>query len=111
MKLTFGEATMLLMADVSSKVEARLVAVEGSGLDVDLLKVGHHGSRTSTSDAFVKAATPAAAIISVGGSNRYGHPTSDVLQTLTKNAATPLRTDEEGTIVFVSNGGEFVRVR
>jgi competence protein ComEC len=111
MKLIFGEATMLLMADVSSKVEARLVALQGSGLDVDLLKVGHHGSRTSTSDAFVKAATPAAAIISVGKSNRYGHPTSDVLHTLTKNAATPLRTDEEGTIMFVSNGGEFVRVR
>ena len=111
MKLTYGEATMLFMADVSSKVEARLITLEGSELDVDLLKVGHHGSRTSTSDAFVKAVTPAAAIISVGAENNYGHPTSDVLQTLTKNAATPLRTDQEGTVIFVSNGGEFVRVR
>ena len=111
MKLTYGEATMLFMADVSSKVEARLITLEGSELDVDLLKVGHHGSRTSTSDVFVKAVTPAPAIISVGAENNYGHPTSDVINTLTKNAATPLRTDEEGTIIFVSNGGEFVRVR
>jgi len=111
MKLSFGEATMLLMADVSSKVETYLVGLDGSRLDVDLLKVGHHGSRTSTSDAFVKAATPAAAIISVGGDNNYGHPTGDVIHTLTKNAVTTLRTDEDGTVVFVSNGGEFVRVR
>ncbi len=111
MKLTYGEATMLFMADVSSKVETKLLTLEGEALDVDLLKVGHHGSRTSTSDAFVKAVTPAAAIISVGADNNYGHPTSDVVSTLTKNAATPLRTDQEGTIVFVSNGGEFVRTR
>lgn len=111
LKLSYGEATMLFMADVSSKVETQLLALDGKVLNVDLLKVGHHGSRTSTSDAFIKAATPAAAIISVGGDNRYGHPTGDVLHTLTKNAVTTLRTDEAGTVIFSSNGGEFVRVK
>jgi competence protein ComEC len=109
MRLTYGEASMLLMADVSSKVEAQLLALESSQLDADILKVGHHGSRTSTSDAFVKAVTPAAAVISVGGDNRYGHPTQDVLKTLTNNNVKTLRTDEEGTVVFTSNGEEFVR--
>ena len=111
MKLTYGEATMLLMADVSSKVETYLVGLDGAVLDTDLLKVGHHGSRTSTSDMFVKSVTPAAAVISVGGDNSYGHPTSDVLNTLQSNSVPVLRTDEEGTIVFISNGGEFVRVK
>lgn len=111
MRLTYGEATMLLMADVSSKVEAQLVQLEGVALDTDLLKVGHHGSRTSTSDAFVKAASPAAAVISVGGDNSYGHPTQDVLETLQRHNVTTLRTDTEGTVVFISNGGEFVRTR
>jgi len=111
MKLSYGEASMLLMADVSSKVETYLVGLDSSRLDVDLLKVGHHGSRTSTSDAFVKAVTPAAAIVSVGADNNYGHPTSDVLNTLTKNASAVLRTDKEGTVVFISNGGEFVRLK
>lgn len=111
LKLSYGDATMLLMADVSSKIETQLVKIDGTRLDADLLKVGHHGSRTSTGDAFVKAVTPAAAIISVGAENTYGHPTSDVLNTLTKNAVTTLRTDEEGTVVFVSDGGEFVRAK
>lgn len=107
-RLTYGEASMLFMADVSNKIEARLLTLDGSALDADLLKVGHHGSRTSTSDAFVKAVTPAAAIISVGKDNRYGHPTNDVLTTLERNKVKTLRTDEEGTVVFTSNGGEFV---
>jgi len=111
MRLTYGEATMLLTGDISSKVETQLIKLDDSVLDIDLLKVGHHGSRTSTSDAFVKAVTPAAAIISVGGDNRYGHPTQDVLKTLSSNNVKTLRTDEEGTIVFTSNGGEFVRAR
>lgn len=109
MKLTYGEATMLFMADVTSKIETQLIRLDGSALDVDVLKVGHHGSRTSTSDFFVKNVSPAAAIISVGANNRYGHPTQDVLNTLKNNNVHTFRTDEEGTIVFTSNGGEFVR--
>ncbi|MBP9710968.1 MAG: MBL fold metallo-hydrolase [Candidatus Pacebacteria bacterium] len=111
MRLTYGKASMLLTGDISSKVEARLIKLDGSELDIDLLKVGHHGSRTSTSDAFVKAMTPAAAIISVGKSNRYGHPTEDVLKTLSNNNIKTFRTDQEGTVVFTSNGGEFVRAQ
>lgn len=111
MRLTYGEASMLLTGDTSSKVEAQLIKLEGTALDTDILKVGHHGSRTSTSDVFVKAVTPAAAIISVGRRNTYGHPTQDVLKTLSNNNVKTLRTDEEGTVVFTSNGGEFVRAR
>lgn len=111
MKLAHGEASMLLMADVTSSVEAELVGLDGAKLDIDVLKVGHHGSRTSTSDAFVRAATPAAAVVSVGERNRYGHPTQDVLSTLERNNVQTFRTDEDGTVVFISDGGEFIRVR
>jgi competence protein ComEC len=111
MRLTYGQASMLFMADVTNKIETHLVGLDGMALDSDLLKVGHHGSRTSTGDAFIKAVTPAAAVISVGGSNRYGHPTQDVINTLKNNNVKTLRTDEEGTVVFVSDGGEFVRTK
>lgn len=111
MQLTYGSSTMLFTADVSNKVEAHLLEVDGENLDSDILKVGHHGSKTSTDSEFLEAVTPDIAIISVGEGNRYGHPTEDVLGRLAAENIKTLRTDLEGTIKFISNGGEFVRVR
>lgn len=111
LQLIYGSSTMLLMADVSEKVENHLVLLDGEALNSDILKVGHHGSRTSTSETFLQSVTPAAAIISVGASNKYGHPTQDVLDVLLQNNIRTLRTDKDGTIVFVSKGGEFKRAR
>ncbi len=110
-RLVYGNTSVLFMADVSKKVEERLVELEGDNLQSDLLKVGHHGSKTSTGEIFLQTVLPAAAIISVGGDNRYGHPTDEVLTTLSSENIKTLRTDVEGSIVFESNGEEFLRVK
>ena len=66
----------------------------------DILKVGHHGSNTSTSDEFVKYLAPREAVISCGVNNRYGHPKKSVLETLERNGVKIRRTDLEGTITY-----------
>jgi competence protein ComEC len=71
---------------------------------VELLKVGHHGSRSATSDAWLDELAPREAVISVGRHNRYGHPTPDVLARLAAHGVTVLRTDERGTITFSTDG-------
>jgi competence protein ComEC len=111
LELIYGSSTALFMADVSSAVEDHLLAAYPNDLDIDLLKVGHHGSRTSTDNAFLDRATPQVAVISVGAHNKYGHPTRDTLGRLAQHKIKTLRTDEEGTIVFKSNGREFTRSR
>jgi competence protein ComEC len=110
-QLFYASTTAIFMADVSSDVEDHLVAVDGNALDSDLLKVGHHGSRTSTDNEFLDAVTPSVAVISVGKGNKYGHPTQETLDRLSAHDIKTLRTDQEGTIVFTSNGKEFVRTR
>lgn len=108
-RLVYGATSMLFMADVSKKVEDRLVELEGENLQSDVLKIGHHGSKNSTGEQFLATVLPAAAIISVGDHNKYGHPTQEVLTELSTQNIKTLRTDEEGTIIFVSDGKEFLR--
>jgi len=110
MQLVYGSSTMLLMADVPKEVERRLMALDGGALKSDILKVGHHGSRTATGLSFVNMVSPAAAVISVG-KNSYGHPTNEALGTLAQSGAAILRTDQNGTIIFKSRGGEFIRTQ
>jgi competence protein ComEC len=110
-ELSYGSSTALFMADVSSSVEDHLVAAYRNELDVDLLKVGHHGSRTSTDNAFLEATTPSFAVISVGAHNKYGHPTEETLGRLASHNIKTLRTDQEGTIKFISDGKTFMRVK
>lgn len=76
----------------------------GSHLKADVLKVGHHGSRTSSTAAFLKLVAPKYAVISVGKGNSYGHPTQEALDRLGSVGATIYRTDESGTIVCESDG-------
>jgi competence protein ComEC len=75
----------------------------GLALDSDVLKVGHHGSSTSTSAAFLSAVTPKDAVISVGAGNTYGHPHQEALDRLTAAGATVYRTDRDGTVVLTSD--------
>lgn len=89
----------LLMGDASIVVEKEIIT-RYSTLDVDYLKVGHHGSKTSTCEAFIKQITPEEAIISVGRNNYYGHPHDDVLSLLNKYEVMTRRTDYEGTISY-----------
>lgn len=71
---------------------------------IDVLKVGHHGSKTSSSDAFIKAIAPKYAVICCGKDNKYGHPRKETTATLNKYKVTTYRTDINGTVVVTSDG-------
>lgn len=123
MRLTYGDTAVMLTGDAPTGVEGYLLSLASSfssttpiftadlRLKSDVLKVGHHGSRTSTSEAFVRAIAPKFAAISLGLDNKYGHPHQETLDTL--SAAKPtieiFRTDQDGTIIFKSNGKNFVK--
>ena len=89
----------LMMGDAPIKVERNIVN-EYPNLDCDILKVGHHGSNTSTCKEFVKLVTPDLAIISAGKNNKYGHPHKSVLKILEEENVKIRRTDKEGTITY-----------
>ena len=101
---------VLLTGDAERDVEARLVERLGGHLRADVLKVGHHGSTTSTTMPFLDAVTPRLALVSVGAGNRYGHPSPDVLDALHARGAQVIRTDDGGSIVVSVDGGSELRV-
>ncbi len=103
-KLVYGGTSFLLTGDSPQKIERYLVSINGKNLDVDVLKAGHHGSKTSTSGAFLGIASPDYAIISSGKNNRYGHPHKEVIELLKQFDVKILRTDEAGTVVLKSDG-------
>lgn len=107
-KLFFGETSFLLAGDAPKKIEEYLVFLDGRFLESDILKVGHHGSQTSTSEEFVKTVNPKYAIIQAGRDNRYGHPHNEVIETLQNFQAKILGTYELGTIFIKSNGKSIV---
>ena len=91
--------TYLVMGDAPKKIENRIMK-DNKHIDCDVLKVGHHGSKTSTSDEFIKYLRPKYGIISCGKNNSYGHPHKEVLAILKKYGVIVKRTDLEGTITF-----------
>lgn len=101
--LEYGSFRFLFTGDVGSDVENQLVS-SGADLDCDVLKVGHHGSKYSSTTSFLNAATPEYSVICVGAGNSYGHPTNDTLNRLASVGATVYRTDKNGNIVFSTNG-------
>ncbi|OGE81712.1 MAG: hypothetical protein A3E98_01920 [Candidatus Doudnabacteria bacterium RIFCSPHIGHO2_12_FULL_48_11] len=101
-KLSFGKASVFFTGDVTDKVERQLAAA-GFNLDSDILKVAHHGSRFSSAEEFLSAVSPAYAIIEVG-KNNYGHPTEEAMGRIQGAKAEILRTDQNGTVRFVSDG-------
>lgn len=103
-KLVYGNTSLLLMGDAPQNIEKYLVSLDGGNLDVDILKLGHHGSKTSSGDALLSVSSPEYAVISASKSNRYGHPHKEVLDRLTKYNISALGTYQEGTIVFESDG-------
>jgi competence protein ComEC len=100
-KLTYGKTSIMLTGDASTKTE-KIILAENSAVQLasTILKVGHHGSRTSTSADFVKAVAPTYALISDGKDNKYGHPHPEILQTLEQFGAKIFRTDLLGTIII-----------
>jgi len=105
-KLIFGENSFLFTGDVYKSVERELLAKE-LDIDSDILKVGHHGSKTSSLEEFIKEVSPEIAVIQVGKDNLYGHPHPESLDTLEKYGIRVLRTDENGDIKIISNGKNY----
>lgn len=105
LKLTYGNFSALLTGDMGERNEARLVFKNATILDADVLKAGHHGSRTSSSLAFLNAVTPEVVIVSLGAGNSYGHPHQEALDRISASGAQYLlRTDIDGTITLTSDG-------
>lgn len=102
-RVDLGESSFLFTGDAGETSEYLMVSA-GAPLDVDVLKVGHHGSAGSSSDVFLAAVTPEYAVVSVGKNNGYGHPTEEALERLKAAGAEILRTDERGTIALQATG-------
>lgn len=102
-KITYGDTSFLFTGDAERDEEQDIL---NAGYDVscDVLKVGHHGSDTSTSYVWLRSAAPSYAVISVGEGNSYGHPTEDVLSRLRDADVTTFRTDMHGDIICSSDG-------
>ena len=99
LKMSYNGSSVLFMGDVQNDAEAALVAKYGAELKSDVLKVGHHGSKYSSTDEFLAAVHPAKAYIEVG-KNNYGHPTQDALNRLVKSGAKIYRSDLDDTQEF-----------
>lgn len=104
-KVTYGETSFMFTGDAESDSEAEIIkAFSKSDLKCNVLKVGHHGSSTSSSQAFLNAVNPEIALISCGKGNDYGHPHKETMQKLGDMGINIFRTDEMGTVIIVSDG-------
>ncbi len=103
-RLTYGNNSFLFTGDCEDKAEAAILQRKGITVSADVLKVGHHGSDTSTSDEFLAAVDPDIALISVGTGNTYGHPIPSTLEKLEQNDVKIYRTDLSGSIIVTSDG-------
>lgn len=101
LKVKHGTNTFLLMGDASTKIEKTLL---DKNIESDVLKVGHHGSRYSTSATFLNKVNPQYAVISVGKNNTYKHPHDEIIKRLEQKNIKIYRTDTQGTIIAESNG-------
>lgn len=107
LKVTLGETSFLFTGDMERTAEADLLDTwSDSALNATVLKVGHHGSDTSTSYPFLRAVNPTYGIISVGKGNSYGHPCDEILSRLRDANVTLYRTDLQGDIIVTSDGSD-----
>lgn len=102
-KMTYGDNKFVFTGDAETLSENEILA-NNVDLSADLLKIGHHGSYTSTGARFLEAVNPKHAVISVGKDNSYNHPAKSVMERLKKNGIDVYRTDESGTIIATSDG-------
>jgi competence protein ComEC len=98
LKVSAGGRSMLLTGDIEKPAEAEMLAGNAAALSADVLLVPHHGSRTSSSEAFLAAVRPAAAVIPVGYRNRFGHPNGEVLGRYSAIDCGVFRTDRDGAV-------------
>jgi hypothetical protein len=106
MKIQCGDFSCIVTGDAEKESEADMLK-SGINLDCDLYIVGHHGSSSSSTDAFVKAMSPAYGFISCGKDNDYGHPTDKTLNTLAKYNVSIYRSDIDGVVTCASDGKNY----
>ncbi len=104
LRVTYGARSLLLVGDAQREEEDELLARVPGSLRADVLKVGHHGSATSSSPAFLEAVAPREAIVSVGRRNRFGHPSPVTLAALERVHARVWRTDRDGAVTVTTDG-------
>ena len=104
-----GERSILFTGDSPASIEQYLAKAISKKLDVDILKLGHHGSRTSTTAAYLKATTPSLTLISAGKNNSYGHPHKEVLGLLKQFNIPYISTQTEGTVTLETDGVKWYR--
>ena len=106
LRLDYGKVSFLLTGDIEADAERFLVASAGDRLRADVLKVAHHGSRTSTTQPFLELVNPRSAVISAGRENRFGHPHGDVMRRLESSigAEQVFLTARDGTVEYISDG-------
>ena len=109
MRLVYGDVSFLLTGDLGKPGEERIMSYP-IDLTATVLKVGHHGSSTSTTDEFLRAVHPKYAVISVGKHNRYRHPAASTLKRLQSAGVEVYRTDENGAVVMTTDGKELTVV-
>ena len=108
-RVSFGETSVMFMGDASTAVEKDLLNT-GKDFSSDIINIGHHGSKTASSQKWLEAVNPEFAVICCGAGNEYGHPHSVVTERLDNIGIEYYRTDLNGTVVFQSNSKEFTKL-
>jgi competence protein ComEC len=106
LRLKYRNRTLLLPGDAEKQSEHAMLEENSGGLHADVLKVGHHGSKNSTTQEFLDAVAPTIAIISSGEDNPYGHPSPELLERLETSGARVLRTDRDGAVHILTDGDQ-----
>ena len=103
-QVRYGSSTIMLTGDAPSSIEQYLVSTYGDQLVSDVLKLGHHGSKNSSSDEFLSAVNPKFAVVSAGKNNTYGHPAPETVARVNSHNIPIVSTIDEGRITFASDG-------
>ncbi len=103
-RVSYGARAILFVGAAEHEEESGLLATAPRSLRADVLKVGHHGSRTSSTPAFVAAVAPSVAVVSSGRRNRFGHPSLVTLETLLRAGCRIWRTDHDGAVTVTTDG-------
>lgn len=105
-QVVYGDIEFMLTGDAPSSIEEYVVGEYGSALLSDVLKLGHHGSNTSSSNSFLDTVKPKYGVVSAGKNNRYGHPHQDVVSRVREKGIEMVSTADSGTITFQTDGKE-----
>jgi len=106
LRLEYGAESVLLTGDIEAQIEDKL-ALDGSNIDSDFLKIPHHGSKTSSTEEFINAVSPKEAFIEVGAGNTFGHPAQSTIDRLANHQIKYYRTDKDGTVELILDGQSF----